>query len=270
MKDSTDTIKNDSGILIVEDDPAVRDTLCQVISHIDDVNLLAAVDTIRDALQHLRNARPQLVLCDLGLPDGDGVQVIQYCAASDIPAMVISIFDDEPTVLRAIEAGATGYLLKDQPEEVLRTAVADLLAGGSPITPSIARFLLKQLSGNTDAAGSGSRHRRAGTSNGRAGKGSADKGSADKSRADDGSANNGAATTAAAGNAAYGSSLLSDREKEVLSLLAQGYKSKEVAGKLTLSHHTIASHQRNVYAKLCVKNKSEAVAVAMKKGLIDP
>ena len=152
----------------------------------------------------------------------------------------------------------------------MRTAVADLLAGGSPITPSIARFLLKQLSGNTDAAGSGSRHRRAGTSNGRAGKGSADKGSADKSRADDGSANYGAATTAAAGNAAYGSSLLSDREKEVLSLLAQGYKSKEVAGKLTLSHHTIASHQRNVYAKLCVKNKSEAVAVALKKGLIDP
>lgn len=245
MKDSIDSINKDSGILIVEDDPAVRDTLCQVVNSIDNVSVLAAVDTVSSALQHLQKSRPQLVLCDLGLPDGDGVQVIQCCAASDIPAMVISIFDDEPTVLRAVEAGATGYLLKDQPEDVLRTAVADLLAGGSPITPSIARFLLKQLSDSASTGGSGV-------------------------VVSDGSANTGDVTPTAGSSAGYGSSLLSDREKEVLSLLAQGYKSKEVAGKLTLSHHTIASHQRNVYAKLSVKNKSEAVAVAMKKGLIDP
>ena len=260
MKESTDTIKNDSGILIVEDDPAVRDTLCQVVNSIDDVNLLAAVDTISAALQYLQQSRPQLVLCDLGLTDGDGVQVIQCCAASDIPAMVISIFDDEPTVLRAIEAGATGYLLKDQPEDILRTAVSDLLAGGSPITPSIARFLLKQLSGSGSAGDRGTV----------AGSGSAEIGRADDDRAEIGRATDGTVPSVAGSGAGYGSSLLSDREKEVLSLLAQGYKSKEVASKLTLSHHTIASHQRNVYAKLCVKNKSEAVAVAMKKGLIDP
>lgn len=233
MTDTTETGPRKNGILIIEDDSATREYLCEVANNINRVTVLDDVGTVADALRALKQTAPELVLCDLGLPDGDGTEVIRQCVTLDIPAMVISVFDDEATVLRAIEAGAVGYLLKDQGSDVLRQAITDLLAGGSPLTPSIARFLLKRLGAAEENA-------------------TAVTGSGGKSSGSDGD---------------HG--LLSDREKEVLGLLAHGYKTKEVAGKLGLSHHTIASHQRNVYAKLMVKNKSEAVAVAIKKGLID-
>lgn len=219
---------SDKSLLIVEDEQSTREYLCKSAGAIDGVTVVAAADSVAAALQVLHHTRPDLVLCDLGLPDGSGTSVISHCARHGIPAMVISIFDDEDTVLQALEAGAVGYLLKDQPVAVLQRAIVDMLAGGSPITPSIARFLLQRLT-KTEQAG----HTSTPPVNGEL-------------------------------------DVLSAREKEVLNLLAQGYKSKEVAGQLELSHHTIASHQRNVYAKLSVRNKSEAVAVAIKKGLIDP
>lgn len=223
MTSDGDAPGSKSQILVVEDDPSTLGYLCEVIATLENAEVTASVGSVHSAIKSLQTFRPDLVLSDLGLPDGDGADVIRLAAGMDIPAMVISVFDDEATVLRAVEAGASGYLLKDQSRGVLRQAIADLLAGGSPVTPSIANFLLKRLNERGMLSDSGDEN-----------------------------------------------SVLSKREKEVLILLAQGYKTKEVAGMLVLSHHTVASHQRNVYSKLSVKNKSEAVAVAMKKGLINP
>ncbi len=209
-------------MVVVEDDPATLEYLVSVTDGLDDADVVAANNNVQDALQSVRQWRPDIVLCDLGLPDGSGLEIIKVASEFDIPCMVITILDDEETVLQAVEAGASGYLLKDQGSERLRLAIADLLAGGSPVTPAIASYLLKRLN-----------------------------------------------PSCAADSKAFENSVLSKRETQVLGLAAQGYRSREIADKLSLSPHTIANHQRNAYRKLGVRNKSEAVAVAVKSGLID-
>ncbi len=211
-----------SSIVVVEDDRATLEYIVGVAQSLDNAEVVSANDNVHDATRSIRQLRPDIVLCDLGLPDGSGLDVIQIADTLDIPCMVITILSDEATVLQAIEAGACGYLLKDQGAERLKLAIADLLAGGSPVTPAIASYLLKQLNG-----------------------------------------------TGTKKKASAGTGVLSKREAQVLGLAAQGYRSREIAEKLSLSPHTIANHQRNAYRKLGVRNKSEAVAVAVKTGLID-
>jgi DNA-binding NarL/FixJ family response regulator len=125
-------------ILIVEDDERTRARLVRAVeSH-------AEVVTCRDALLALRRDLPDVMLVDLALPDGSGVDLIRAARAlsSDILSMVVTVFGDEKSVLGAIEAGARGYLLKDASAEGVGTAILQLLAGGSPITPAIAQHLI--------------------------------------------------------------------------------------------------------------------------------
>ncbi len=131
-------------ILIIEDDEPTRERLVRAVAAHAELEIAAAVGTCREALLALRRDAPEVMLTDLALPDGNGIQLIRAARAlsSDILSMVVTVFGDEKSVLGAIEAGARGYLLKDASAEGIGTAILQLLDGGSPITPAIAQHLI--------------------------------------------------------------------------------------------------------------------------------
>jgi DNA-binding NarL/FixJ family response regulator len=135
-------------IVIVEDDEVTRARLARIVAEHPELELAAAVGTLREGRAALRaGCGVDVALIDLALPDGNGVDLIREArhepGAPEV--IVISVFGDEEHVVAAIEAGATGYLLKDRPSLDVATAITDLLAGGSPISPAIARHLLQRL-----------------------------------------------------------------------------------------------------------------------------
>lgn len=138
-------------ILIVEDREATARRLAKTIESDSGLSVVGVVHTVAAALEALDREKPDVALVDLGLPDGSGIDVIAACAASEwgCLSVVISIFGDEERVINAIRNGAKGYLQKGaRAPEILRSVRA-VLAGGSPISPQIARYLLDELSRNS-------------------------------------------------------------------------------------------------------------------------
>jgi DNA-binding NarL/FixJ family response regulator len=208
-------------VLIVEDDPAFRQRFADIVSGGATLELVAAVGTRAEGLAALRRPSLDVLLCDLGLPDGDGADVVREARRLHprLDAMVVTVFGDEPHVMRSLEAGATGYLLKDSlPEDFLAT-IALLRSGGSPIHPTIARRLLMRF---TDVS------RRTPVSEVE----------------------------------------LTAREREVLRLVSRGYRTPEIATLLAISAHTVSSHIKNIYGKLEVTSRGEAVYEASRLRLI--
>jgi DNA-binding NarL/FixJ family response regulator len=134
-------------VLIVEDDERFRAAFASVIGAAADLRLVGTAADLPQGLLLLRELRPDVLLVDLGLPSGSGIELIRY-AHAHLPAtdvMVVSVFGDEPHVMASLEAGATGYLLKDTHPADLAEQIRTLHAGGSPISPVIARQLLVRL-----------------------------------------------------------------------------------------------------------------------------
>jgi len=140
--------------MIVEDEPAFLNRFCQIVASDPELELFAAVRDGASARDLLARAAPDVLLVDLGLPDISGIEIIRETARRypDTDTMVVSVFGDEEHVLASIEAGATGYLLKDSLPQELTDSIKELRAGGSPISPIIARQLLKKLRGPFDTA----------------------------------------------------------------------------------------------------------------------
>lgn len=211
-------------ILIVEDSEAARKRLEQAVVEGNRFELIGSVSTYEAGLEFIQTTPPDILLTDLDLPDGSGVDLIKYIQQPDVAtqmAIVITVFGDGYHVIEALKAGASGYLLKDDDFMDINDAIVQMVEGGAPISPSIARYLLNELSF--------------------------------------------AETTA---QAKENSTLLSPREKEVLLLVSKGYTSKEIAKVLELSYYTVREYVSNIYKKLSVKNKMEAVSEATMLGII--
>jgi DNA-binding NarL/FixJ family response regulator len=135
-------------ILLVEDDRHVRERLAVLVDEWDGGRLVASCDSLGDALAAIAANRIDILITDLRLPDGNGIEAIRQLAASQpqAEAMVISVLADEKTVIAAIEAGASGYLHKDADSIDLIESIVDLMAGRSPISSGIARVLVRRLS----------------------------------------------------------------------------------------------------------------------------
>ena len=191
--------------------------------------LAAAFDRALPAIAWLAEHDTDVLLTDLGLPDGSGIDVIRACAANwpDCAIMVISLFGDEKSVLDSIEAGATGYILKDGDQLDVSRAMRDLLQGGSPMSPLIARKVLARALQREAPV----------------------------------------LVAAVSGKLAPGSAL-TKRESETLGLIARGYTYEEVARLLSVSLSTVQSHIRGIYRKLAVNSRGEAVFEAHKLGLL--
>jgi DNA-binding NarL/FixJ family response regulator len=218
-------------VLVVEDDHRTRDRLGRAVAAHERLVLLGACGTVAEATARLAEGAPDVLLTDLGLPDGSGIDVIRQAraASAHTQAMVVTVFGDEETVLQAIEAGATGYLLKDCTPRAIGDAIVELLEGGSPISPPIARLLLRRVASGALAA---PEH------------------------------------APAPAGADPGRSLLTPREHEVLNLVAKGFSFPEIARLLVVSPHTVTAHVRHIYEKLEVGSRGEAVFEAVQQGLI--
>lgn len=134
-------------VLVVEDDTVTRKAVCLSIAADSALVLADTFDSMAPALDWLRANRPDVLLVDLGLPDGSGIDVIRLCAElhprCDI--MVLTVSSDEADVLDSIEAGASGYLLKGAYKDDISRAILGLYAGEAPMSPAIARMVLQRL-----------------------------------------------------------------------------------------------------------------------------
>ncbi len=219
-------------VLIVEDDAAFRDRYLATLANDADFNVVASVGTAADGLAMLDLKKPDILLVDLGLPDQSGIEVIRH-ANKTLPScecMVVTVFGDEEHVLASIEAGASGYLLKDASEDSFLSGIRELMAGGSPISPIIARRLLKRFH-------------------------------ADASMAEP--------TPPSSDIVPVDSDVtLSEREREILHLASKGYNYPEMGKLMGISPHTVTSHVKKIYRKLAVHSRGEAVFEANRMGLI--
>lgn len=217
-------------VCIVEDEPETLRRLRHALAAAAGLEVAYCAMSCKMAVDWLAVNAVDVLLVDLGLPDGSGLDVIRFCRTS-APAtevMVITMFGDEVNMIEAFEAGARGYLLKDGTVDDLAQHVKNLHAGGSPMTPAIARQMLNRFS-QVAAQDPQVRH---------------------------------------AAIAQTGVSLLSEREQDILSKLAKGYTYGEVAKLLGLSLSAIQFHVKNLYSKLAVNSKTEAIFEARQLGLL--
>jgi len=219
-------------ILVVEDDTLTRRGLCLAIEKEPSLRLADAVGSVQSATDWLKRNSADILLVDLGLPDGSGLDVIRLCATTHASCsiMVITTSSDEDSVLDSIEAGASGYILKDAARLDIARAVLDLHAGGLPISPAIARKLLARMrvaKPETDIKPVSQE--------------------AVKSEAP-----------------VY----LTKREASILDLIARGDSYGEVARGLGLSVGTVQTHIKNIYDKLSVHSRGAAVYEANRRGLL--
>jgi len=133
--------------MIVEDDNDIRNHLKNIVSADVSFQLVGSANCLDEGMDCLAQTSPDVLLVDLGLPDGSGIELIRAARRLKKPSecMVITIHADQHHLMRALEAGATGYLLKDALPEDICSTIIDLVHGGSPISPLIARALLKRF-----------------------------------------------------------------------------------------------------------------------------
>ena len=225
-----------TSVLIVEDEPEFMRRFSNAVLADPGLTLQAAVGTGRAAQAMLDAQAPDVMLLDLGLPDINGVEVIRYAAARHprCDVLVVTMFGDDQHVLSSIEAGATGYLLKDAQAEHIASSIHELHAGGSPISPGIARRVLARfrvgpIRGPGSAASAGA---------------------------------------AAPSPAAEAQSPLTERETELLRLTAKGLSFETIGQLMGISPHTVVAHVKKIYRKLAVHSRGEAVYEASQMGLL--
>lgn len=136
-----------TSVLIVEDEQELMHRFSQAVLADGGLSLAAAVSSGAAALAVLSAMSPDVLLLDLGLPDMHGIEVIRQVARAhpQCDVLVVTMFGDDQHVFDALEAGATGYLLKDTGLDRIAASIHDVRAGGSPISPSIARRVLARL-----------------------------------------------------------------------------------------------------------------------------
>jgi DNA-binding NarL/FixJ family response regulator len=204
-------------LLIADDHPVVRDGLSGMFAADPGFEVLGEAADGAEAVRLAQQVRPDVILMDLRMPGMDGVTAITELAKRGVTArvLVLTTYDADSYVLPAIEAGATGYLLKDAPRAELLRAVRAAADGQGVLAPSVATRLMSRV------------------------------------RAPD-------------------PELLSQREFEVLELVAAGTTNREAAARLFISEATVKTHLLHIYAKLGVGDRAAAVAEAFNRGLLTP
>jgi DNA-binding NarL/FixJ family response regulator len=208
-------MNNSTRILIVDDHPVVRDGLKGMLAGQVEFEVVGEAADGAQAVALVQQLTPQVVLMDLRMPVMDGVEAITQIRAGQATTyiLVLTTYDTDADILRAIEAGATGYILKDAPREELFRAIRSTAQGQSYLSPSVATRLMGQLRAPAETA-------------------------------------------------------LSQREMDVLTWVAGGASNKEIAQHLHISEATVKSHLLHIFSKLGVNDRTQAVTLAVQKGII--
>lgn len=219
-------------VLIVEDDSVMQQRLRSIlldIGYADDT--LQFTSSVADVKCHVDFTSIALALIDLGLPDGSGISIIESLSSArpDIPILVISAWSTEEMIIQALHAGATGYILKERDDLELKVSIRSILKGGAPIDPFIARYILNRIPMQEQASESATQLEK------------------EEEKHDVN---------------------LTEREHQILNLVALGLSNQEIANQIFLSRHTVETHIRHVYRKLAVTSRTKAVSRARTIGLL--
>jgi two-component system, NarL family, response regulator DevR len=205
-------------VLIVDDHEVLAASLSQVLDHEPDLTVVGAAGTLEEARAQLATEKPDVVLLDHRLPDGDGVEAIPDLLAlrPEASIVVLTATTADHVLVAAIEGGASGFVSKTRGLDEVTSAVRAAAAGESVISPEMLARLLPRL------------HRRAAEPH-------------DK---------------------------LTERERDVLQLLAEGLSNAAIAERLFVSVHTVRNHVANLSNKLGAHSKLEALSIAVREGLL--
>lgn len=223
-------------VAILEDEAHVRKMFEVAVQSDPGLALSFSAQTVQEAKSLAVNNSAQVYLVDLGLPDADGRDFIRWIAANqaDAHCMVVTVFGDDEHIVSSFAAGAVGYLLKDAPASEIAQHIAELVAGGSPISPSVARRMLQHFNPGHN-------------SNRMPLEPALSLGNPVSDPVDN---------------------PLSAREHEVLRLIEKGLTYDEIAQALDITWHTVTGYLRRVYRKLEVNSRGEAVFEARFRGLL--
>ncbi len=233
-------------VFVVEDQTRILKNQLKLLEASQELQIIGTALSGESALEEVPRAMPDVILLDLGLPRMSGIDVTREVKARwpGIEILIFTIFDEEDKVLEAVKAGASGYLLKGATADKIVEAIKEVKAGGTVIQPNLARRLL--------------RHFRVGPAPGESSGGNGR----------DGAGSGGDPGGAAQPGAEPQLRPLSERETEILQLIAKGVSNSEAARLLNLSKATIRTHLEHIYQKLEVTNRVEAVTEGIRKGLI--
>lgn len=197
-------------IAIIEDRTEIREGLATLIDASEGFRCVGTFDAAEPVVEHAASLTAEVVLMDIGLPGMDGVEATHRLktARPDVQVMMLTVYEDDDHVFGALQAGATGYVLKKMPPAQLLAHIRMLAEGGSPMSSQIARRVVETF------------HRPA------------------RSAADEAD--------------------LTSREREVLALLVQGHRYREIAEALHISLDTVRTHIRHIYEKMHVRSRTEA------------
>jgi DNA-binding NarL/FixJ family response regulator len=197
-------------VSIVEDLAEVREGLVDLVQSDEELSMVSSFKDAESAAEKLPQLRADIVLMDINLPGMSGIDCIRFikdkCPGTQF--LMFTVYENDEKVLQALQAGATGYLLKRTKPQQILDSIKELNQGGSPMSSNIARKLLNIFFNEKKATKK---------------------------------------------------EVLSDRENEVLQLLADGLLYKEIADRLYIGHGTVRQHLHNIYEKLHVNNRTEAV-----------
>jgi DNA-binding NarL/FixJ family response regulator len=218
-------------VAIVDDDVTFSKAVKEAVALTKDMQIWGAATDRSGGIALLERVPADVLLVDLGLPDGSGLDVIRQArlAWPDCEIMVVTVFGDKKNILAAITAGALGYVLKDMSAEQITNEIRTICAGGSAISPAIARSLLSHLSEQSAATAL-------------------------------------LAKTAVDNKPDVGDDQLTAREYQVLSLANKGFTYEEVAQSMGISLHTVKTHVKRSYIKLQVNSKTQAIYELQRMG----
>jgi NarL family two-component system response regulator LiaR len=208
-------------ILIVDDHPVVRHGLNVLLGTNPELEVVAEASNGNEAVAAVARHAPDVVLMDLMMPEMDGVEAIRRILDNhpETRILVLTSYGADRKLFPALDAGATGFLLKDSTPEQLVRAIHQVARGQSSLSPAIARRLVREVSGEA-----------------------------------------GSDTPA---------ELLTDRETQVLRWIAHGLSNEEIADKLCISCATVRSHVSNLFAKLNLTRRTQAMLYAFRYGIVD-
>jgi DNA-binding NarL/FixJ family response regulator len=223
-------------IALVEDNPSLRKRFIDHFKYFQNVSLELVAVSGEDFLNKIEVIdpllRPQVVLMDIEMPGINGIETTKRLKEiyPDIDVMMLTVFEDEDKIFKAVQAGAVGYLLKDEPPSGIINAILELKEGGAPMSAVIARKMLtfiKQTTGKPEKS---------------------------KDTLPGGKEND---------------FNLTDRELKIIEYLVSGSTYSEIAEKLIISPHTVKSHIKNIYKKMEVHTRASVVRTAIEKKLLD-
>jgi|LakMenE18May11ns_1017448.scaffolds.fasta_scaffold9888029_2 DNA-binding NarL/FixJ family response regulator len=212
-------------IVIVDDQPLVRSGIAFIISTEPMMNVVSEAANGELGLIAVRDFQPDIVLMDIRMPQMDGISATHRIRENDgPPVLVLTTFDDDEVLWGALQAGASGFLLKDTPADDLLSAIRIIANGGSWLDPRVTPRVLEVVRQNR--------------------------------RLTNGQINE--------------LESLSEREREVLELIATGASNPEIAEMLFVSERTVKGHVSNIFAKLGARDRAAAIIIAYEGGLVTP